>query len=274
VRIDVVTIFPDLVRAVLGHSIMKRAQEAGLVAIHAHDLRDFTTDKHRSVDDTPYGGGAGMVMRPAPLFDAVASLALSPDDPVIMLTPQGKVFDQALARELSGASRLALLCGHYEGFDERVRGHLATHEISIGDYVLTGGELPALVVIDAVVRLLPGVLGSDESAAADSHAEGLLEYPHYTRPLDYNGWRVPDVLLSGHHAEIAKWRRKEQFRRTRLRRPDLWTAFAPSKSDLKLLDELLIEESLVAPLSGDHPGPEAGQANEEKQQNASADSRD
>jgi tRNA (guanine37-N1)-methyltransferase len=274
VRIDVVTIFPDLVRAVLGHSIMKRAQDAGLVTVQAHDLRDFTTDKHRSVDDTPYGGGAGMLMRPAPLFDAVASLDLAPGDPVILLTPQGTVFNQALARELSERPRMTLLCGHYEGFDERVRTHLATHEISIGDYVLTGGELPALTVIDAVVRLLPGVLGSHESAAADSHADGLLEYPHYTRPPEYRGWRVPDVLLSGHHAEIAKWRRKEQFRRTQSRRPDLWAAFAPSKSDLKLLDQMSLEEAPLVQLTEDHTAPFAGQANEEIQQNASADSSD
>ena len=261
-RIDVVTIFPEFVQAGLSYSMMKRAQDAGRVEIKAHNLRDFTTDRHHSTDDTPYGGGAGMVMRPPPLFDAVESLDLAPGEPVIMLTPQGTVFTQALAKELSKVPRMVLLCGHYEGFDERVREHLATHEISIGDYVLTGGELPALAVIDAVVRLIPGVLGSDESTAADSHSDGLLEYPHYTRPPDYRGWRVPDVLLSGNHAEIAKWRRKEQLRRTQLRRPDLWTTFVPSKSDLKLLTQL----------SENHPPPQLGEANEEILQDASADS--
>ncbi len=237
-KIDVVTIFPEMIRAGAGHSIVKRAQEAGIVEISAHDLRAFTTDRHRSTDDSPYGGGAGMVMRPEPLFAAVESLADEPDRRVILLTPQGERFTQAKARELSGVSHLVLLCGHYEGFDERVRRHLATEELSIGDFVLTGGELPALIIIDAVTRLLPGALGSAESAHADTFSDGLLEYPHYTRPPAFRGWRVPDVLLSGHHAEIAKWRRKEQFRRTQARRPDLWAEFVPSKSDLKLLTQL------------------------------------
>ena len=252
-RIDVVTIFPDIVRAGIDFSIMKRARASGVVDVRVHDLRDHTTDRHRSTDDTPYGGGAGMVMRPAPIFAAVEALELGPDDRVVMLTPQGAPYDQAKARELSQAPRLVLLCGHYEGFDERVREHLATDEISIGDYVLTGGELPALVLIDSVARLVPGALGSDESAAADTFSDGLLEYPHFTRPPDFRGWRVPDVLLSGNHAEIAKWRRKEQFRRTQSRRPDLWKAFVPSKSDLKLLKQL----------SEDYPSPPAGEISEE-----------
>jgi len=243
VRIDVITIFPDMVRAGLGYSIVKRAQEAGHVRVAVHDLRDHAPGKHRATDDSPYGGGAGMVMLPGPLFQAVESLDPVPEARIILLTPQGETFSQAKARELSEAPHLVLLCGHYEGFDERVRRHLATDEISIGDYVLTGGELPALVIADAVTRLLPGVLGNAESAEADTFTDGLLEYPHYTRPLDFRGWRVPDVLLSGHHAEIAKWRRKEQLRRTRERRPDLWAEFVPSKSDQKLLAQLAEEES-------------------------------
>lgn len=261
--IDVITIFPDMIRAALGHSIIRRAQEAGLIQINVHDLRDWATDKHRSTDDTPYGGGAGMVMVPGPLFAAVESLGLPPEARVILTTPQGETLTQAKAQQLAEMPRLVFLCGHYEGFDERVREHLATDELSIGDYVLTGGELPALVAIDAVTRLLPGVLGNAESAQADTFSDNLLEHPHYTRPPDFRGWRVPDVLLSGHHAEIAKWRRKEQFRRTRRRRPDLWAEFTPSKSDLKLLKQL--EEA---------PSPPAGEQTEENPSHASAHSGD
>ena len=242
-RIDVVTIFPDMIRAVLGFSIVKRAREAGVVDVQVHDLRDWAPGVHRSTDDTPYGGGAGMVMRPGPLFDCVDSLPRLPETRVALLTPQGRTFSQAKARELALGPHLVLICGHYEGFDERVREHLATEEISVGDYVLTGGEIPALTIIDAVTRLQPGALGSAESAEDDTFSEGLLEYPHYTRPPDFRGWRVPDVLLSGHHAEIAKWRRKERFRRTQSRRPDLWAEFVPSKSDLKLLKQLAEEPS-------------------------------
>jgi len=249
-RIDVITIFPEMIEAVLGFSILKRAREAGLVEIHVHNLRDYAPGVHRSTDETPYGGGAGMVMRPGPLFDAVESLPSSQDTRRVLLTPQGQTFDQAKAQELSRCSHLVLLCGHYEGFDERVRQHLATDEISVGDYVLTGGELPALLVIDAVTRLQNGALGSAESAEDDTFSEGLLEYPHYTRPPEYRGWRVPDVLLSGHHAEIAKWRRKEQFRRTQARRPDLWAQYVPSKSDQKLLKQLGEQETNAPTDSG------------------------
>lgn len=248
-RIDVITIFPEMVRSALGHSIVKRAHDAGAVSFGVHDLRDWSPDKHRKTDDTPYGGGAGMVMTPGPLFAAVESLSPGPETRVILLTPQGRTLTQAMAQELACAPHLVLLCGHYEGFDERVRLHLATEEISIGDYVLTGGELPALVLIDSVTRLLPGVLGNAESAQADTFSEDLLEHPHYTRPPDFRGWGVPDVLLSGHHAEIAKWRRKEQLRRTRERRPDLWTSFVPSKSDLKLLTQL--EQETHSPSVGE-----------------------
>ena len=241
-RIDVITIFPEMIESALGFSILKRARDAGLVEIHVHNLRDFAPGVHKSTDETPYGGGAGMVMRPGPLFDAVESLPSFQDTRRVLLTPQGRTFDQAAARELALCPHLVLLCGHYEGFDERVREHLVTDEISVGDYVLTGGELPALVVIDAVTRLQTGTLGNAESAEDDTFSDGLLEYPHYTRPPDFRGWRVPDVLLSGHHAEIAQWRRKEQFRRTQARRPDLWAEFVPSKSDQKLLQQLQDEQ--------------------------------
>ena len=215
VKIDVVTIFPDMIRAGAGlqHHEARAGGGAGGRARRT-TCATIRADRHRSTDDTPYGGGAGMVMRPARSLPRWKAWRLQPDARVVLLTPQGETFTQAKARELSEAPHLVLLCGHYEGFDERVREHLATDEISIGDYVLTGGELPALVVIDAVTRLLPGALGSDESAHDDTFADGLLEYPHYTRPPDFRGWRVPDVLLSGNHAEIARWRRKEQFRRT------------------------------------------------------------
>ena len=244
-QIDVVTIFPDMVEAMLGFSILKRARDTGRLDVRVHNLRDWAPGVHRSTDEAPFGGGAGMVMRPGPLFDAVKSLHPTPETRVVLLTPQGQTFTQAKAQELAACEHLVLLCGHYEGFDERVRQHLATEEISVGDYVLTGGEMPALIVIDAVARLQPGTLGNSESAEDDTFSEGLLEYPHYTRPADFRGWAVPDVLLSGHHAEIAKWRRKEQFRRTQSRRPDLWAEFVPSKSDLKLLTQLRDEHPPV-----------------------------
>ncbi len=249
-RIDVITIFPEMIELVLGFSILKRALDAGLVEIYVHNLRDFAPGVHKSTDETPYGGGAGMVMRPGPLFDAVESLPRADGSRIALLTPQGRTFDQPMARELALCPHLVLLCGHYEGFDERVRQHLVTDEISTGDYVLTGGELPALVIIDAVTRLQSGTLGNAQSAEDDTFSEGLLEYPHYTRPPDFRGWRVPDVLLSGHHAEIAKWRRKEQFRRTQARRPDLWAEFIPSKSDQKLLLQLGEEETDASVNSG------------------------
>ena len=221
----------------LTESILKRAQEQGLLSIALHNIRDATTDKHHIVDDYPYGGGAGMVMKPAPIFDAVE--AVYQGGPIILLTPQGRLFTQQVAKELSQHERLTLICGHYEGIDERVHEHLITDEISIGDFVLTGGELAAMIVVDAVSRLLPGVLGGEESALDESHSSGLLEYPQYTRPPEFRGWRVPDILLSGNHAEIAKWRRKESLRRTRERRPDLFAKLdLSSKQDMKLLREL------------------------------------
>lgn len=221
-RFDVFTLFPEMFPPYLDESILKRAREAGLLEVGVHNIRDFTTDKHHTTDDEAYGGGGGMVMKPEPIFAAVESvLGVPPVCPVILLTPQGRPFTQRVAEELSGVDHLALLCGRYEGVDERVRQHLVTGEISIGDYVLTGGELPALVVIDAVARLIPGVLGDPEAATKDSHASGLLEYPHYTRPPEFRGWEVPEVLRSGNHVEIEKWRQEQAEKRTRERRPDL-----------------------------------------------------
>jgi tRNA (guanine37-N1)-methyltransferase len=245
VKIDVVTIFPAMVAGPLDESILGRARAAGLVEVGVHDLRDYTTDRHRTTDDAPYGGGAGMVMRPEPLFAAVEALR-TPEADVVLLTPQGRVFNQAIARELSAREHLILLCGRYEGFDERVRLHLATDELSIGDYVLTGGELPALVVIDAVVRLLPGVLGSEESLAEESHTTGLLEYPHFTRPPELRGWTVPDVLLSGNHAAIARWRREQALLRTLRRRPELLSGADLSSTDRRFLAGIGAPEHLRA----------------------------
>lgn len=217
-------------------SILKRAQERGLLSIALHNIRDVTTDRHHIVDDYPYGGGAGMVMKPEPIFAAIEAVYQS--GPIILLTPQGRLFNQHIAMELAAEPRLTLLCGHYEGIDERVRQHLVTDEISIGDYVLTGGELAAMIVVDAVSRLLPGVLAAD-STQEESHTSGLLEYPQYTRPPEFRGWRVPDVLLSGHHEQIARWRRKEALRLTRQLRPDLFAKVdVSSKLDGKLLKEL------------------------------------
>jgi tRNA (guanine37-N1)-methyltransferase len=242
-RFDVFTLFPEIFIPYINSSILDRARQHGLIEIGLHDIRSFTTDRHHVTDDAPYGGGGGMVMKPEPVFDAVeAVLGSPPNCPVILLTPQGRVFDQKVAQELSGLAHIALLCGHYEGIDERIRTHLVTDEISIGDYVLTGGELPALSIIDAVTRLLPGALGDPTGAADDSHASGLLEYPHYTRPPEYRGWPVPDVLMSGNHAEIARWRREQALLRTFQRRPDMLTRTPLSASDLKMLKKIQKDE--------------------------------
>lgn len=219
---DVFTLFPEMFSAYLNESILKRAQEADILQVSLHNIRDYTTDKHHTTDDVPYGGGGGMVMKPEPIFAAVESvLGTPPACPVILLTPQGRLFNQQVARELAGYERLALLAGRYEGVDERVRQYLVTDEISLGDFVLTGGELPAMAIIDAVSRLLPGVLGDADAPEKDSHANGLLEYPHYTRPPEFRGWEVPEVLRSGNHAEIEKWRQRQSLERTRERRPDM-----------------------------------------------------
>ena len=219
-QIDILTLFPKLCEGALAESMMKRAQEKGLATLRVHNIRDWATNKHSTADDTPYGGGQGMVMKCEPVFAAVEALR-TPESKVILMTPAGRQFKQALAAEYALAPHLILLCGHYEGIDQRVIDHLVDDEISIGDYVLTNGAIAALVVTDAIVRLLPGVLGDEASAAEDSFSDGLLEYPHYTRPLEFRGWRVPDILLSGHHAEIAKWRRCKALEKTRKNRPDL-----------------------------------------------------
>jgi tRNA (guanine37-N1)-methyltransferase len=221
---DVVTAFPGILEGPLSFSILKRAIDAGRVSVRIHDLREHATDRHRKVDDTPYGGGGGMVLMPGPLFAAVEAIrAAHPADRsrTVLFCPQGAPYDQATARRLAGYDHLILLCGRYEGVDERVREHLADESISIGDYVLTGGEIPALVVIDSVTRLLPGVLGDEEAARNDSFSDGTFDFPHYTRPADFRGHKVPDVLLSGDHARIAAWRREQAVERTARQRPDL-----------------------------------------------------
>jgi tRNA (guanine37-N1)-methyltransferase len=258
-RFDIFTLFPQMFQGPFTESILKRAVEAGLLELHVHNIRDYTTDKHHVCDDYPYGGGAGMVMKPEPVFAAVEAVlgplaGQQPGDaelgdptpesaavPVILLTPQGRLFTQAVARELAGQPRLALICGHYEGVDERIRQHLVTDEISLGDYVLTGGELPAMVLVDAVARLAPGVLDG-ESTLQESHAEGLLEYPQYTRPPDFRGWRVPDMLISGHHGRIAVWRRQQSLLRTLHRRPELLAKAPLTERDRVFLKDLETEE--------------------------------
>jgi len=243
-KIDVVTLFPGMVTPVIQESMLKRAQENGLVMIRVHHLRDYTWDKHRVADDSPYGGGAGMVLKPEPIFAAIDAIQAEGDELRILLaSPQGRVFDHRWAEELSRERRrLVLLCGHYEGIDERVKIGLPVEELSIGDYVLTGGELAALVVLDSVVRLVPGVLGDPDSAREESFSEDLLEYPHYTRPAVFRGMTVPEVLLSGNHAQIARWRRQQSLRLTLKRRPDLLAKADRLKriteEDKKLLEEV------------------------------------
>lgn len=220
-QIDIVTLFPDMFSGYMNESILRRAQENGRLSLTFHPLRQYGIGKHQITDEPPYGGGGGMVLKPDPIFAAVDAAQPDPDTPIILLSPQGRTFTQTVAQELAAHERLLLICGRYEGVDERVRQHLVTDEISIGDYVLTGGELAAMVLIDAVTRLQDDVLGAEGAAETDSHATGLLEGPHYTRPDDFNGWSVPDVVKSGHAANIAQWRRQEALRRTWLRRPDL-----------------------------------------------------
>ena len=240
-RIDVMTLFPQMFEVPFSFGIFKRAVDNGLVSLKLHNIRDCSHDKHHTADDYPYGGGAGMVLKPEPIFEAVDAIKAGMDDkeetfPVILLTPQGRLFSHKIALELSLHSHIVLICGHYEGIDERVPEHLATDAISIGDYVLTGGEVPALVVADAVLRLVPGVLGSEESPLDDSHSAGLLEYPQYTRPAEYRGLKVPEILLSGNHAQIAKWRREQIIKRTLERRPELL-----DRAELGLEDKRLVE---------------------------------
>lgn len=238
-RFDVFTLFPGVFAPYLEASMIGRAIERNLLAVNLHDIRAFTHDKHHITDDMPYGGGGGMVMKPEPIFRALEeTLGVPPPCPVILMTPQGRTFTAKIARELAALPHIALLCGRYEGIDERVREHIVTDQISIGDYVLTGGELPALVVLDAVARFLPGVLGDPDGAMDDSHASGLLEYPHYTRPEEFRGWKVPEVLLSGNHAEINRWRREQALLRTLQKRPDLLEKADLSEKDQKYIKSL------------------------------------
>ena len=239
-KFDVVTIFPRMVIAGLAEGVVSRGISRGLIDIAVHDLRDHTTDRHRSVDDVPYGGGPGMVMKPEPLARAVEDIRArrGRPDAVVLLTPQGRPFQQSEAVRMSGLSHIVLLCGRYEGMDERVRELVATDELSIGDYVLSGGELPALVIVDAISRLIPGVVGDEQSVEQESFSGGVLDYPHYTRPAEFGGLKVPEVLMSGHHAEVRRWRRKNALARTLARRPDLLEAATLNDEDQALLDEI------------------------------------
>ena len=239
-KFDVVTIFPRMVVAGLSEGVVSRGITRGLIDVAVHDLRDHTDDRHRTVDDVPYGGGPGMVMKLEPFVAAVEGIAAARGTPgsVVLTSPAGKPFTQAEAGRFHRLGHIVLLCGRYEGVDERVREHVATEEISIGDYVLSGGEIPALVVVDAVSRLVPGVVGDEQSVAEDSFSRGLLDYPHYTRPAEFRGWTVPDVLLSGHHGEIRRWRHREAIRRTAERRPELLAAATLDSADQTVLREL------------------------------------
>ncbi len=238
-KFDIFTLFPEVFPAYLDASILFRAREMGHLTVDIHNIRDWATDKHHVTDEPPYGGGGGMVMKPEPIFASVEGiLGQPPSCPVILMTPQGELLNQKIAQKLTEYDRIGIIAGHYEGIDERVREHLVTDEISIGDYVLTGGELPALVLIDVLIRLIPGVLGDPMAAVNDSHASGLLEYPHYTRPEEYREWIVPEILRSGHHAKIDRWRRNQALKRTLERRPDLLEEFVLTDEDQKFLEGL------------------------------------
>jgi tRNA (guanine37-N1)-methyltransferase len=255
-KFDIVTIFPSMIDAGLGEGVVSRAADRGVLDIAVHDLRRWTTDRHRTVDDMPYGGGPGMVMKAEPLMRAVGDIRATRGTPdsVVLLSPQGRQFTQAEAERLAGLQHVVLLCGRYEGMDERVRELVVSEEISIGDYILSGGELAALVVVDAVSRLIPGVVGDEQSVVEESFARGLLDYPHYTRPAEIAGRRVPDVLLSGHHAEVRRWRRKAALARTLERRPDLIAAATLDEEEQALLEEIQRERAGV---SGRWPDREA-----------------
>jgi len=243
-RFDLFSLFPEVFETYLNISILKRARETGALDVHAHNIRDWAADKHHTTDDTPYGGGGGMVMKPEPVFASVeAILGKPPTCPVILLSPQGRLFTQEIAFEFAQQPHLALICGRYESVDERIRQHLVTDSISIGDYVLTGGELPALIILDAITRLLPGVLGDPEAPQDDSHATGLLEYPHYTRPSEFRGIGIPDVLLSGNHAEITRWRHQQSLIRTLENRPDLLEKTALNEADRKFIEDYIKSQS-------------------------------
>lgn len=248
-RIDVLTLFPEMFEGVFGSSILGKAREKGIVRLGTVNFRDYSNNKHKTVDDYPYGGGGGMVLKPEPIFAAVEALEVEPDKKprVILMCPQGESFTQRKAEQLAQEEHLVLICGHYEGYDERIREHLVTDELSIGDFVLTGGEIPAMAVIDSVVRLLPGVLGNESSAVTDSYSTGLLEHPHYTRPPEFRGWSVPEVLVSGNHAKIEQWRRQQSLLRTLSRRPDLLDAAELSDKERKWL----ASEAAALPQSDD-----------------------
>jgi tRNA (guanine37-N1)-methyltransferase len=243
-KIDVLSLFPEMFEGVFGSSILKKAAEKQAVQYRVTNFRDYADNKHHTVDDYPYGGGAGMVLKPQPIFDAVAALKdeANAEPRIILLCPQGETYTQKKAEELAKEEHLLFICGHYEGYDERIRERLVTDEISIGDFVLTGGELGAMVVIDSVVRLLPGVLGNEDSPVLDSFSSGLLEHPHYTRPADFRGMKVPEALLSGNHKKIEEWRVKESLRRTWLRRPDLFESYSLTETEKKLLHEVQKEK--------------------------------
>lgn len=234
-RIDYLTLFPEMFEGVLNHSILKRAQDKGMLAVNTVNFRDYAENKHNQVDDYPFGGGQGMVLKPEPIFNALESLQQTAETRVVLMCPQGEPFTQEKAQELSEAEHLVFICGHYEGYDERIREHLVTDEISIGDYVLTGGELPAMTMTDAIVRLIPGVLGNQQSHEDDSFQDGLLEFPQYTRPREYRGMNVPEVLLSGNHARIDAWRREQKLLRTYRNRPDLLDKAELRKQDQDIL---------------------------------------
>ncbi|WP_251516485.1 MULTISPECIES: tRNA (guanosine(37)-N1)-methyltransferase TrmD [Staphylococcus] len=235
-KIDFLTLFPEMFDGVLNHSILKRAQDKSLLQVHTHNFRDYANNKHNQVDDYPFGGGQGMVLKPEPMFNALEHIEQTAESRVILMCPQGRPFSQEIAQELSESDHLVFICGHYEGYDERIREHLVTDEISMGDYVLTGGELPAMVMTDAIVRLLPGVLGNQQSHEDDSFQDGLLEFPQYTRPRNYNDMEVPEVLLSGNHAHIDAWRHEQKLIRTWEKRPDLLEHYDLSDNDKKILE--------------------------------------
>ena len=247
-RFDIVTIFPRMIAAALAEGILAKAIQRDLIAVHARDLREFTEDRHRTVDDVPYGGGPGMVLKPAPMFKAVDAIRGDAGEPeaIVLVSPQGKRFTQSEAARLAGLDRVVILCGRYEGIDDRVRENLATEELSIGDYVLSGGELPAMVIVDAVARLIPGVVGDEDSVAGDSFSRGLLDFPHYTRPAEFRDWKVPDVLVSGNHGEIRKWRKRQALELTLLRRPDLLADAELDVEEQEILRELMDVKKGVA----------------------------
>lgn len=244
INFEILSIFPEMFSSPLNFSLLKKAQEKGLIKISLHNIRDWADDKQKMTDDAPYGGGCGMVMKLEPVEKALSAIrgGDEKDSTVVLMTPQGEVFNQKIAAELSHKKRIMIVCGRYEGVDERIREHLADREISIGDYILTGGELAAMVLIDAVSRFIPDVLGNPDSAQDESFSQNLLEYPQYTRPAAYKGWMVPDILLSGNHAEIELWRRKESLRKTYKKRPDLLNKITLSDEDKKILDKIKLED--------------------------------